>query len=135
MTFDFYKFNGEKIDLNHPVLEFKKQFDYKGLHVVQLPKTISLNKGERIAVAITQKNNGKYFLSVGSEYNLKGYLNNLCDDQYYAVGVVHKGESFVSVGNQVLDFYDIKNKAENLDGPTSYLSYDNFPIKLYSSIE
>lgn len=134
MTFDFYKFDNDKIDINHPVLEFKKQFDYKGIHVVQLPTTISLDKGEKLAVAITQRSGAKYFMSVGSEYNLKGYLNELCDDQYYAVGVVNKGESFVCVGNQVIDFSDIKQKVENLDGPTSYLSYDNFPIKIYSSL-
>ena len=29
---------------------------------------------------------------------------------------------------------NIKQKVENLDGPTSYLTYDNFPIKLYSSL-
>lgn len=134
MTFDFYNFVDEKIDVDHPILEFKKQFDYKGIHVVQLPTTIALNKDQKIAVAITQKSGSKYFMSVGSEYNLKGYLNDLCDDQYYAVGVVNKGESFVCVGNEVYDFSDIKQKVENLDGPTSYLAYDNFPIKLYSSL-
>ena len=134
MTFDFYKFNGDKIDNEHPTVEFKEQFDHKGIHVVKLPTTISLNKGEKIAVAVTQKSGDKYFLSVGSEYNLKGYQNNLCDDNYYAKGVVHKNESFVILEDQVIDFYDIKQKVEALDGPTSYLTYDNFPIKLYSSI-
>lgn len=134
MTFDFYKFDGDKINKNSPILEFKKQFDYKGIHVVPLPTAISLNKGEKLGVAITQKNGDKYFLSVGSEYNLNGYLNELCDDQYYAVGVVNKGESFVCIDDKVLDFSDIKQKVEGLDGPTSYLSYDNFPIKIYSSL-
>ena len=58
----------------------------------------------------------------------------MCSDEYYAVGVVNKNESFVILEDQVIDFYDIKQKVEALDGPTSYLTYDNFPIKLYSSI-
>ena len=135
MQISFYKFNGDNLDYNHPVLEFNKQFDNKGIHVISLPNSISLNKGEKIGVAIAQKNNDQYFLSVGSEWNKKGYDNKLCDDKYYAVGVVNKGESFVILENQVIDFADLKEKMENLDGPTSYLSYDNFPIKLYASID
>ena len=128
------KFKGDKVDTSSPVLEFKKQFEHKGIHVVYLPQSISLSKGEKIAVAVTQKTGNKYFLSVGSEWNKKGYDNNLCDDKYYAVGVVNKNESFVILENQVIDFADIKEKAERLDGPTSYVTYDNFPIKLYASL-
>lgn len=135
MHITFYKFNGENLDYNHPVLEFDKQFNQKGIHVIALPKTISLDKGEKIGVAITQKNDKQqYFLSIGSEWNKKGYDSKLCDDKYYAVGVVNKNESFIILENQVIDFADLKLKMENLDGPTSYISYDNFPIKLYASI-
>lgn len=135
MGISFYKFNGDKLDTNHPVLEFNKQFDNKGIHVIKLPQSISLNKGEKIAVAVSQKNGEQYFLSVGSEWNRKGYERNLCDDKYYANGVVNQGESFVILENQVFDFADLKHKMEHLEGPTSYLSYDNFPIKLYASID
>ncbi|MCQ2795745.1 MAG: lectin like domain-containing protein [Bacilli bacterium] len=135
MNISFYKFKGDDLDYNHPVLEFSKQFDNKGIHVIELPNSISLNKGEKIAVAISQKTDNNYFLSVGSEWNKKGYDNNLCDDKYYAVGVVNKGESFVILENQVFDFADLKQKMEEMDGPTSFLSYDNFPIKLYASID
>ena len=134
MIFNLYKFNGDKIDKYHPVLEFTKKFDNKGIHVVRLPENISLNQGEKLAVAVTQKSGDKYFLSVGSEYNEKGYLSKLCDDEYFAKGVVNKNESFVILENQVFDFADLKQKMEGMDGPTSFLSYDNFPIKLYASI-
>ena len=132
--FSFYKFDGDKLDYNHPVLEFDQQFDKKGIHVVPLPNSISLNKGEKIGVAITQKKGNQYFLSIGSEWNKKGYDNKLCDDKYYAVGVVNKNESFVLLENQVIDFSDLKTKLESLDGATSYVTYDNFPIKLYASL-
>ena len=135
MRIALYKYNGDKLDYNHPLIELTKQFDNKGIHVVKLDNPIHLNEGEKIGVAIMQKSGDQYFLSIGSEWNKKGYDNNLCDDKYYAVGVVNKGESFVILENQVYDFADIKQKVENLDGPTSYLTYDNFPIKLYASID
>lgn len=134
MIIKFYKFNGDHLDTNSPILEFNKRFDYKGIHVIQLPNPISLSKGEKIGVAIMQKNGDQYFLSIGSEWNKKGYDNKLCDDKYYAVGVVNKQESFVILENEVIDFASLKQELENLDGPTSYISYDNFPIKLYASI-
>lgn len=134
MFINFYKFNGDHLDCNSPILEMNKRFDYKGIHVIQLPNPISLTKGEKIAVSITQKNGEQYFLSIGSEWNKKGYDNKLCDDKYYAVGVVNKQESFVILENEVIDFASLKQELENLDGPTSYITYDNFPIKLYASI-
>ena len=134
MIIKFYKFNGDYLDTNSPTLEFNKRFDYKGIHVIQLPNPISLSKGEKIGVAIMQKNGDQYFLSIGSEWNKKGYDNKLCDDKYYAVGVVNKQESFVILENEVIDFASLKQELENLDGPTSYITYDNFPIKLYASI-
>lgn len=134
MIIKFYKFNGDHLDTNSPILEFNKRFDYKGIHVIQLPNPISLTKGEKIGVSIIQKNGEQYFLSIGSEWNKKGYDNKLCDDKYYAVGVVNKQESFVILENEVIDFASLKQELENLDGPTSYITYDNFPIKLYASI-
>ena len=134
MAFSFYKVNGNDVDKDHPITNFTKQFDNKGIHVIKLDNPISVTKGDKIAVAVIQNSGDKYFLSVGSEFNQKAYLNKLCNDEYYGVGVVNKRESFVILENQIFDFADIKQKVESLDGPTSYITYDNFPIKLYTSI-
>mgnify|MGYP003311109331 CR=1 FL=1 len=62
-------------------------------------------------------------------------MKDYCEDQYYATGIVNKGESFLILDdNTAIDFADAKQRLETMDGPTSFLSFDNFPIKAYASI-
>lgn len=113
-----------------------KNFDKAGLHVVTLPKEYPVKKGDKIAIEVAQKSNGKYIISIGSDYNKKGFDAGYCDDQYAANAVVNKEESFIYLPDQDewIDLKDLLDELGSLDGPTSYLTYDNFPIKAYASI-
>lgn len=129
-----YRANNGKLDLLHPLSNVDICFQYPGLHVFNLPEAIDTNVGDNIAVVLTHKCGNKYLLSIGSEFNKKGYDAGLCEDNYYANGVVNKNESYVIINNlEAYDFHDIKEKLENMGGPTSFLTYDNFPIKVYAS--
>lgn len=129
-----YKFEGdEMILLGTTTVNFEKS----GLHVVNLPKDYPVKKGDKIAIALAQQSNGKYIISIGSEYNQKGFDAGFCDDKYAANGVVNKEESYIYLPEQdeLIDLRDVLDEIGTLDGPTSYLTYDNFPIKAYASID
>ena len=124
-------------DAKH-IAEFSKTFDSAGLHVTRLPEPVSIAKGQRYAVAVRQKCSEGYLISVGCEYNNKAYNAQLCADNYAAKGVVNPGESFIYLENDDTwwDFSELKKILESDESsPTSYLTYDNFPIKAYASID
>ena len=139
VEFSVYRINGDELNTQNAVLLGKtsKTFDNAGLHVVALDDHYMINKGEKIAIMVTQKDSSGYLLSVGSEFNQKGFDAGYCDDNYAAKAVVNSGESYVYIANDDLwlDFADIKSALESMDGASSFLTYDNFPIKSYASIE
>ncbi len=104
---------------------------------MKLPTPYAVKKGDSIAVVSVQKADGKYLVSVGCDYNQKAYENKFCDDSYGANAVVNANESFIYFPDtdKWFDFKDIKDEIEQMDGPASFLSYDNFPIKIYASLK
>lgn len=128
---------GDSIESAECIAEFSKTFDSAGLHVTRLDEPVSVKKGQRYAVAVRQKCDAGYLISVGCEFNEKAYKAKMPSDEYAAVGVVNPGESFIYLveNDEWWDFSEIKNIIESdAEGPGSYLSYDNFPIKVYASI-
>jgi len=140
VLFEIYKIiDGTKpvsMDNMELVSEHAKEFEASGIHIVRLPKTVVVDKGEKYAVLTIQKANGSCLFSVGSEYNEKGYEAGYTDDAYAARGVVNPGESYIYLSDDEKwwDFAEVKKILEESDGATSYLTYDNFPIKAYASI-
>ena len=134
----YYNEDADMTDGNAKLLgKFNQKFVYPGLHVFMLPETYPVKKGDSISIVSVQKANDKYLVSVGCEYNQKGYDNELCSDNYYAKGVINESESYIYLPDtdEWFDFKDIKKEVEHMDGPTSFLTYDNFPIKLYASLD
>ena len=137
VTFRIYLIDGDMIKGKRKLVEeFTETFPYPGLHVLNLPTECNVEKGQKVAVCLTQKCGDRYIISSGTEFSKKAYDAKLCDDSYAAVAVVNPGESYIYLNesNTWKDFAEIKEKLENMDGATSYYAYDNFPIKLYASI-
>lgn len=115
------------------VASFTESFPFSGLHVTSLIDEITLKKGQTFAVETINKLDGMHYLSVGSEYNQKAYDAGLCNDGYAAVGVVNKNESYVRFleDDILIDLYEIKTTVEKDYEPSSFFTYDNFPMKAY----
>lgn len=115
------------------VASFKESFPFSGLHVTPLVNEVTLKKGQTFAIEVINEFEGIPYLSVGSEYNQKAYDAGLCNDGYAAVGVVNKNESYVRfIDDDILiDLADIKTIVEKDYEPTSFFTYDNFPMKAY----
>ena len=81
-------------------------------------------------------NKSGYSCSMVSDDFIWGSNQGYCDDKYAAKTVVNPGESFIylSDAGEWLDFSEAKEKLEST-AATSYFSYDNFPIKLFASID
>ena len=140
VEFSVYLLDGDATSITDAkrVANFSKTFDSAGLHVTRLPEPVQIAKGQRYAVAVRQKCSAGYLISVGCEYNKKAFNAHLCEDTYAAKGVVNPGESFIYLENDGIwwDFSELKNILESDESsPTSYLTYDNFPIKAYASID
>ena len=67
-----------------------------------LPNGYPVKQGDKIAIEVAQKSNNKYIISIGSEYNKKGFDAGYCDDQYAANGIVNKEESYIYLPGQDL---------------------------------
>lgn len=130
---EIYKFGITKSEL---VSSMEKRFPNAGLHVVELDEPCAFEKGESFAVVVTQQTNDGFIFSVGSEFNKKAFDAGLCNDDYEARAVVNSGESYIYLAgpDEWWDFAEVKEMLEAMDGATSYLTYDNFPIKAYASI-
>ena len=116
-------------------------FDYAGYHRLTLPENLVLRQGSVIAVTVLQR----VPTEKGIQYALvnpsakgekavqlikeKGKVQN-----YYNVGIVNKGENFVSFEkDRWLDWKDILDSVAE-DGYNSYMAYDNLPIKAYNYV-
>lgn len=119
-----------------PVLEYSEEFEYPGLHIINLPEDVELAKGQIYAIAVTQLGRDGYLLSIGSEFNQKGFDAGYCDDNYAAKGVVNSKESYIYLADEDTwwDFADVLEIFKANGGAADYLTYDNFPIKGYASI-
>lgn len=126
---------GQRIDQGELIYNFNKYYEYKGYHREKLDQAIRIDKGETFAVAVSQQANNKYLMGVAYDANKAGYEAGKSGDDYYCVGVVNPGESFLytSSDDQWTDFSIIKKELESDEGDAKYYTYDNFPIKAYST--
>jgi hypothetical protein len=115
------------------ICSFTERVPYAGLHVIDLPEQICVQKGQRFAVSIAQHAGENYLFSVGCEFNEKGYVTGYSGNGY-ARGVVNDGESYVYFPKENLcrDFRSLKTALETMEGPSSFVTCDNFPIKVYA---
>ncbi len=129
-------------------------FAHAGYHRVDVINPVSIAKGQKYSVVVTQRvpSDGEecYAVSTNStqtskegveEYNRKIHLENRgselseYEDQlmgYYSVGVINPGESYLYLDETGgwTDFSDVVAAIKEDEDYTDYV-YDNFPIKAY----
>ncbi len=134
--------------------EASGSFAYAGYHRVDVDKPVSISKGQKYSVVVTQRVSADgescYAISTNStktskegveEYNRQVYYENRGSDLsdyedqllgYYSVGVVNPGESYLYAeeAGGWTDFSDIVAAIKEEPDYTEYV-YDNFPIKAY----
>ena len=139
----------------------QRQYDSAGIHRVTLDKKVVLPKNTRYSVVVTNQTpfvskdgsvQNYYAVSTAYDLNAEGVIalteeyGGLVSDRY-ALTVVNKGESFLYKDGAWTDWTDYLETNYNsvvdndLDGDfideeveMRYFDFDNFPIKVYSSI-
>ncbi len=125
-------------------------YEYGGYHLVHLPQSVIVEKGQQYAVVVTQEIDGPdgqaiYPFQFDSGVNKTGW-EKLTREQpelkgaltKYALGIVNRGESFLisaeDDGEETVDFFDYVAvlKESNPDGEDT-MDFDNFPIKAYAN--
>ena len=139
----------------------QRQYDNAGIHRVTLDKEVVLPKNTRYSVVVTNQTpfvaedgsvQNYYAVSTAADINAEGVIafteeyGELASDRY-VLTVVNKGESFLYKDGVWTDWTDYLETNYNsvinddLDGDfiddeveMRYYDFDNFPIKVYSSI-
>ena len=120
-----------------------KEFAYGGYHRVQLNHDFLIPEGASVGVVVTQRttNSGSKVYALPYPINQNQKLtdtenifkpNEAQKNNMYTVGCVGKGESFVKVGGEWIDWADLLEEHRQESEAADYLSYDNFGIKAYT---
>ena len=133
----------------------KVSYEYPGYHRSSLKEGVSVSKGQRYAVVVTQEADykGKHYYDFNTairqnEHGTEEY-NKLVREKYegedesdyfnelqhsYAVGIVNPGESYVYIDalGYWSDFSEVIPELQK-DEDVSWYDFDNFPIKAYST--
>ena len=104
-------------------------FAYGGFHKIQLQEPVPIQKGQYYSVVITQ-------VTPDNEYNVniqigfqKEVAVDLMDQDYYHVGVINPGESFVKVDGVWKDYSSSEFQEYVLGQFYQIYALDNLPIK------
>ena len=120
-----------------------KEFDYGGYHRLALNHDFLLPEDASIGVVVTQRtenSDGKVYAlpyPISRNEKLMETENIFLPDDasknnVYTVGRVGKGESFVKVGGEWIDWADMLDEHRQDSAAAEYLSFDNFGIKAYT---
>ena len=112
-----------------------ESFTYAGFHRLKLPVNLALSEGSRIGIVILESvrtpEGIKYAIVNHTNYGLSEpdpSDEESTPQNYYAVGVVNPGESFVSFGdNDWTDWSDVVTILREYY--SSEMEFDNMPIK------
>jgi C1A family cysteine protease len=131
-------------------------FDYAGYHKVSLQESISIAKGQKYSIVVTElihADGQDYYgittdMAMGKEatdaYNKEAMREHREEGSaswvnyelpYYSVGVVNPGESYVYV-EELGGWYDFSEVIPALQEYDSYsgMDFDNFPVKGYCDL-
>lgn len=118
-----------------------KNFVYGGYHRLELSRDFLIPEGSRVGVVVTQSMTGEdgtvYSLAYPTARN-ENFANASTtfspESMTYdcAVGHIGKGESFVKVGDQWIDWADVVKEHNESCKSADLIDYDNFAIKLYT---
>ncbi len=144
VTFDIYLLDGEAETPAEGKLidSVTETFDFAGYHRVPLTVNLHFDEGDRVSVVISEKiqdyDGKQMYVFVNGVNNSEKTIREIMGDDgkdsaTYAVGVINRGESFVSFGeDNWYDWLDVVNEFKTTDGSSASLEYDNFSIKTYS---
>lgn len=122
-----------KEDAAHPedgdrLAVFSTNFEYAGYHRIDLEKEVTLGKGRRFSVVITEytiaHDGSRIYAATANAANGKEKGN----DPAYAVGVINPGESYLFANGQWADWSQVSQRYK-----TDGLELDNFSIKAYAA--
>lgn len=134
-TYQLYKLadKNQRIDKGQLLCTKTENYKYKGFRRVKLGSEFFMNQGDVFAVTKTEQSGNKYLMGVASDANKAGSAAGKAGDNYYCIGIVNPGESFLytSTDDKWTDFSIIKKELESGGGDAKYYTYDNFPIKAY----
>jgi hypothetical protein len=120
-----------------------KQFEYGGYHRLALNHDFPVPGGAYIGVVVTQRtanSDGEFYALPYPIGQNKKFMETenifLPKDKpkgnIYSVGCVGKGESFVKVDGEWIDWADMLDEHRKDSEAADYLAFDNFGIKAYS---
>ncbi|MCR4841876.1 MAG: fibronectin type III domain-containing protein [Eubacterium sp.] len=118
---DVYVF-GKGSDTSDPtagtkVTSVQKSFEYAGYHTIELPKTVAVEDGQKIAVVetVTFTGDGETHYVVPIERGVEGAIYGV------TVAIANKGESYVNVNGA---WYDLGGRAvQNASGNSKLYTY------------
>ncbi len=103
-------------------------YGYGGFHKMKLSSAVPIQKGQRYSIVQTQYNvDGSYAL------NMPVAPNKNASPEIWQQGVINSGESYFYVDGTWYDYVRTDVKKELFGLRYAYLSFDNFPIKGYST--
>ena len=116
-------------------------FDFGGYHRINLGDSVRIPKGATFSVVVSNKNaRGSYYVQADMDYNHDGMIEIQKEYPWYntySVGVVNKGESFISnVEDGQVQWEDWSQTIADLQdsgGDMQFVDIDNFPIKAYGN--
>ncbi len=118
-------------------------YEYGGYHLVDLPNSVIVEKGQKYAVVVTEEivdpgeSKPPYRVLFDFGINKRGW-DEMAQGQFdpptkYARGIVNREESFLVVaeeeGELALDLVDL------MEGSPDTMDFDNFPVKAYANPE
>ncbi|MGI6737168.1 MAG: C1 family peptidase [Anaerovoracaceae bacterium] len=123
------------------IADITKTCEYAGYHRVDLQgkqSSLLLDRKTDYSIVVTQQNAAKkYELIYEAAVNKTGtdrLIKEGSPQQYYFVGTVNRGESYVNYGDRWIDFADVvtvlQKQEEQASGEID-ITCDNFPIRAY----
>lgn len=120
-----------------------KEFEYGGYHRLALNHDFLLPAGASIGVVVTQRAANRdgmvyalpYPISTNEKFVETSNVflpDETMEGNVCTVGCVGRGESFVKVGGEWIDWADMLQEHRKDSEAAEYLSYDNFGLKAYT---
>ena len=139
VVYDIYKLrDGAESPEDGEYLGRRRAFyPYAGFHREDMMKGKTIKDGETISIIATETvvnddGNRVYEYVINNSYNEAGARAK--EDNWYAVGIVNKGESYLFRDNKWIDWSDVMTDevaSELGDSAAGRLAIDNFSIKAY----
>ena len=109
-------------------------FRLGGFHKIDLASPDIIQKGQHYSIVQTQITpEGEYAFNFPIAMNKEAYKVYGFDSGIWVEGVINKGESFLYADGHWFDYSDSKLREKLLDISNLLFSFDNFPIKGYST--